>query len=72
MKNILYNEGENMKVAFANISLIIDFDSDEEAEKYKKDNFGKGWWFGETEYNPIIKKWTMEVRRPYGNYNCGW
>ena len=61
-----------MKVAFANISLIIDFDSDEEAQTYKNDNFGKGWWFGETEYNPMIKKWTMEVRRPYGKYNCGW
>lgn len=59
------------KIAFANITLIIDFSSKEEAEKYKKDNFGKGWWFGEIEYNSPIGMWTMEVRKPYGNYRCG-
>lgn len=61
-----------MKVAFANISLIIDFDSEEEANQYKIKNMGKGWWFGEIEYNSPINMWTMEVRRPYGKYNCGW
>jgi hypothetical protein len=60
------------RIAFANISLIIDFSSKEEAEQYKKDNFDKGWWFGEIEYNSPIGMWTMEVRKPYGKYNCGW
>ncbi len=59
------------KIAFANINLIIDFSTKEEAEKYKKDNRGKGWWFGEIEYNSPINMWTMEVRKPYGNYHCG-
>ena len=43
MKNILHNGGGNMKVAFANVSLIIDFDSEEEANQYKIKNMGKGW-----------------------------
>ena len=61
-----------MKVAFANISLIIDFGSEEEAEKYKKDNFGKGRWFGEIEYDKYMDVWVMEVRKPYGKYASGW
>ena len=61
-----------MKVAFANISFIIDFDSKEEAELYKIRNINKGWWFGEITYYPTDKTWTMEVRTPYEKYNCGW
>lgn len=60
-----------MKIAFASISMILDFDSEEKAENYKKKNMGKGWWFSEITYlsNNI---WTMEVRKPYKKYNKGW
>ena len=60
-----------MEIAFANISLIIDFETREEAEEYKKQNFGKGWWFGEVS-KIDDNTWTMEVRRPYKDYNPGW
>ena len=61
-----------MKIAFANISFIIDFDSEEEAKQYKIKNMGKGWWFGEITYYSADNTWSMEVRRPYGKYCCGW
>lgn len=61
-----------MRIAFASISLIIDFDSKEEAEQYKLDNFGKHWWFGEIVEMDKGSYYCMEVRRPYKDYNCGW
>ena len=62
-----YSEGSDAETI---VNRLDDLEKD--GEKYKKDNFEKGWWFGKTEYNSMINKWTMEVRRPYGNYNCGW
>ena len=60
-----------MKITFASISLVIDFDTKEEAENYKTKNYNKGWWFGEI--SKIDENtWTMEVRRPYKDYNGGW
>ena len=61
-----------MKVAFANISFIIDFDSEEEAKQYKIKNRNKGWWFGEIEYDKFMDVWVMEVRKSYGKYESGW
>ena len=61
-----------MRIAFANICMTLDFDSEEKAQKYKNKNMGKGWWFGEITYlsNNL---WTMEVRKPYNKkYNKGW
>ena len=61
------------KIAFASISILMDFSSDSEARKYKAENRGKGWWFGEIYENNNGNefKYSMEIRRPYGNYNPG-
>ena len=60
-----------MKISFASISMIIDFNSEAEAELYKTKNYDKGWWFGEI--SKIDEKtWTMEVRKPYKDFNPGW
>lgn len=62
-----------MKITFANISLTLDFKTKEEAEEYKSQNLGKGWWFSEIWPLDLAKTaWTMEVRRPYRHYNPGW
>lgn len=61
------------RVAFAYISALMDFTSEDEARKYKRDNYGKGWWFGEVyeNCNDNEFKYSMEVRKPYGKYNPG-
>ena len=60
-----------MKVTFASIVFQLDFESKEEAENYKIENIGKHWWFGEIS-KVSSDTWTMEVRRPYKDYNGGW
>lgn len=37
------------------------------------ENHGKGWWFGEIYENNNDNElmWSMEIRKPYGNYNPG-
>ena len=60
-----------MKIVFASICLIIDFDSREDAENYRIKNHNKGWWFGEIS-KVDDNTYSMEVRRPYKDYNGGW
>ena len=60
-----------MKITFASICLTIDFDSIEDAENYKMKNHNKGWCFGEIS-KVDNNTYSMEVRRPYKNYNGGW
>lgn len=60
-----------MKISFMNISMIIDFNSEEEAELYKIKNNNKNWWFGRIS-KIDDNTWTMEVRKPYKNFNPGW
>lgn len=60
-----------MKITFASICLVIDFDTKEQAEEYKIKNYDKGWWFGEIS-KVDDNTWSMEVRRPYKDYNGGW
>lgn len=61
------------RVAFASISILMDFSSELEAIKYRAENRGKGWWFGEIYENNNDNElmWSMEIRKPYGNYNPG-
>ena len=61
-----------MRVVFASVSMIMDFDSEEEAKQYKIKNMDKGWWFGEITYYSSDGFWSMEVRKPYRKYNPGW
>ncbi|MCQ2086605.1 MAG: hypothetical protein MJZ37_00815 [Bacilli bacterium] len=61
------------KIAFASISILMDFSSELEAIKYRSENRGKGWWFGEIYENNSGSElmYSMEIRRPYGSYNPG-
>lgn len=61
------------KIAFASISILMDFSSELEAVKYRSENRGKGWWFGEIykNNNDNDLMYSMEIRKPYGNYNPG-
>lgn len=69
------HKGETMKkVAFAYIYILMDFTSYEDAKKYKNDHKDNGWWFGEIYENANDNgfNFSMEVRKPYLNYNGGW
>ena len=61
-----------MKIAFANVEFVIDFETLEEAEAYKEKNEGKHWFFESIERNEQMGGWTMTVRRPYKYYLPGW
>lgn len=58
------------RVVFAWVTVVLDFDSKEELEKYKLDNYDKGWHFGDESINEGF--YTLEVHRKYGKYNAGW
>jgi hypothetical protein len=58
------------RVVFAWVTVVLDFDTMEELQKYKLDNYDKGWHFGDESINEGF--YTLEVHRKYGNYNAGW
>ena len=59
------------RVAFAWVTFWLDFDTMDEAQAYYINNHGKGFRFPkEPYYNGT--NWTVEVEKPYRNYNCGW
>lgn len=59
-------------IAFAWTTFWYDFDTEEEAREYYKENcWGKGWQVKEP-YDNGNGKWTVVVEKPYGAYNPGW
>lgn len=61
------------RVAFAWVTLMYDFTTEEEVNKFISDNQGKGWLFGEVYENRNDDlPYTVEVKKPYGNYYPGW
>ena len=74
MTNSSEKRNRSYRIAFASVKLTMDFNSMEDAMKYKEANRGKGWFFMEA--YPIDEsdgyKVTMTVQRPYNGYNTGW
>ena len=61
------------RVAFAWVTLIYDFTTEEEVNKFITDNQGKGWLFSEVYENRNDDlPYTVEVKKSYGNYYPGW
>lgn len=61
------------RVAFAWVTLMYDFTTEEEVNKFITDNQRKGWLFGEVYENRNDDlPYTVEVKKPYGNYYPGW
>ena len=62
------------KTAFAWITFMYDFDTEEEAEKYVKRNRGRYWLISKPYKNNNNNgfPYTVEVKKPYGKYNPGW
>lgn len=60
------------KVAFAWLTFWYDFTTKEEAERFVRDNQGKGWHFENELYCNGNDEWVVRVSKPYGKYNPGW
>lgn len=62
------------QVAFAWVTFLYDFDTLEKAEEYyKKNRFDeKKHWLIEEPYENGVGGWTVEVKKPYKDYNPGW
>ena len=62
------------RIGFASVKLTMDFQSMEDAMKYKEANRGKGWLFHKPYLIDSDGGYTvsMTVQRPFKNYNPGW
>lgn len=64
------------RICFAWREYWYDFDTEEEAQKFIKDNSRKGWFFPKDKpykgYGEEVNIWCVQVRKPVKGYNPGW
>lgn len=61
------------RIAFAYVTIIMDFATQGDAKEYKHKNITKYWRFSEIRYTGNSEyPYSMEITKPYGKYPTGY